>query len=428
MLTRLRRVPVVGFVLVLALLATPLGVIAADDFEDVPDSNTFHDDISWLAGSGVTRGCNPPANTRFCPSANVTREQMAAFLKRLAEGEVVNAGLLGGMTLQQVLAAGATGVAPPIYSDPSLPFVGINRDTRITGNEVFGITYDGAANDYGGMYVETSHPEGWPFYGYATDGGFRAWTYYNPTEGKWKLYNSGQRLSSGPEYGLEVHNVITDGVRIYETGDDGIQIGLDPDYPNYGLYIPSPGVSAYGLWPNTTEPNGEWALYTVDRLAAGNATVGSLSLVAQVGAGALDAGDVVAAAGVAEPLAGGTSRMPLVVAADGGGAVGVIGVVESRMVFEAPAGKDEPALQRADGPARPGDYVSLVVYGVADVKVAGAIGAGDRLTAADSPGAVRRLETRSVEGMEVAEGAPVIGVALEAADGAQTVPVFVSMR
>ncbi|MPZ53974.1 MAG: hypothetical protein GEU79_14790 [Acidimicrobiia bacterium] len=78
-------------VLVAVLMAVPLAVWASDRFEDVPDSNVFHDDISWLADSGVTFGCNPPENTQFCPSDNVTREQMAAFMRRLSEGQVVDA-------------------------------------------------------------------------------------------------------------------------------------------------------------------------------------------------------------------------------------------------------------------------------------------------------------------------------------------------
>ena len=52
------------------------------DFTDVGSSNTFEDDICWLADQGITRGCNPPANTEFCPEDPVTRGQMAAFLVR----------------------------------------------------------------------------------------------------------------------------------------------------------------------------------------------------------------------------------------------------------------------------------------------------------------------------------------------------------
>ncbi|MDJ0498905.1 MAG: S-layer homology domain-containing protein [Acidimicrobiia bacterium] len=46
------------------------------------DDSTFELDIDKLATAGVTRGCNPPVNDNFCPDKNVTREQMAAFLVR----------------------------------------------------------------------------------------------------------------------------------------------------------------------------------------------------------------------------------------------------------------------------------------------------------------------------------------------------------
>jgi hypothetical protein len=81
-----------AFLVALAvLIATPLAVVAADAFTDVPDTNVFHEDIAWLRDAGVTKGCNPPANTEFCPSDNVTREQMAAFMRRLSESKVVDA-------------------------------------------------------------------------------------------------------------------------------------------------------------------------------------------------------------------------------------------------------------------------------------------------------------------------------------------------
>lgn len=51
-------------------------------FSDVPCDFVFHEDVEWLAESGITKGCNPPDNTLFCPNDNVTRGQMAAFLVR----------------------------------------------------------------------------------------------------------------------------------------------------------------------------------------------------------------------------------------------------------------------------------------------------------------------------------------------------------
>ena len=92
-----------------ALVATPLAVHASHSFTDVSDSNTFHEDIAWLADAGVTKGCNPPTNSKYCPKDNVTREQMAAFMRRLAMNRVVDAGSLEGSSLSDVLSAGIQG-------------------------------------------------------------------------------------------------------------------------------------------------------------------------------------------------------------------------------------------------------------------------------------------------------------------------------
>ena len=69
----------------------PVAAVASHQFTDVPDSNIFHDDIAWMADNNVTKGCNPPANDKYCPSNTVTREQMAAFMHRLAVNKVVDA-------------------------------------------------------------------------------------------------------------------------------------------------------------------------------------------------------------------------------------------------------------------------------------------------------------------------------------------------
>jgi hypothetical protein len=56
-------------------LALPTGFTDTDD-------TVFAADIAWLAGAGITLGCNPPLNTEYCPEEVVTRGQMAAFLVR----------------------------------------------------------------------------------------------------------------------------------------------------------------------------------------------------------------------------------------------------------------------------------------------------------------------------------------------------------
>ncbi len=83
-------------------VTVPVVAIASERFTDVPDTNIFHDDISWLADTGVTKGCNPPDNDEFCPKEAVTREQMAAFMRRFADyletqGTASNADTLDGL-------------------------------------------------------------------------------------------------------------------------------------------------------------------------------------------------------------------------------------------------------------------------------------------------------------------------------------------
>jgi hypothetical protein len=66
-----------------AFLARALKLPATDvDYFTDDSDSIFENDINKLAGSGVTKGCNPPANTMFCPDSKVTRGQMAAFLVR----------------------------------------------------------------------------------------------------------------------------------------------------------------------------------------------------------------------------------------------------------------------------------------------------------------------------------------------------------
>ncbi|MPZ53263.1 MAG: hypothetical protein GEU79_11115 [Acidimicrobiia bacterium] len=111
-----RRVLLLGGIL--ALLTIPTLVWASHQFTDVPDEHLFHDDISWLADAGVTFGCNPPDNDRFCPDDGVTRGEMAAFMRRLSEGRVVDArsvlgrgpgALAGGSAGTDILTTGGPG-------------------------------------------------------------------------------------------------------------------------------------------------------------------------------------------------------------------------------------------------------------------------------------------------------------------------------
>ncbi len=59
-------------------LAAPPSHIEFDDTQ----GHVFEFAIAKLAHAGITVGCNPPDNDRFCPDSDVTRAQMAAFMVR----------------------------------------------------------------------------------------------------------------------------------------------------------------------------------------------------------------------------------------------------------------------------------------------------------------------------------------------------------
>ena len=81
------------FVLLLGValftVTTPAVAQNCDGFVDVLASSPFCPDVTWMKTYGVTKGCDA---THYCPTDNVSRLQMAAFMHRLGD----NAFLQGG--------------------------------------------------------------------------------------------------------------------------------------------------------------------------------------------------------------------------------------------------------------------------------------------------------------------------------------------
>lgn len=61
--------------------ARELPAASTDYFAD-DDGHLFEGDINAIAAEGITKGCNPPDNTAFCPGDKTQRDQMASFLGR----------------------------------------------------------------------------------------------------------------------------------------------------------------------------------------------------------------------------------------------------------------------------------------------------------------------------------------------------------
>lgn len=96
------------------------GVVSPYDFRDVSGS-VHREAITFISDLGITKGCNPPANDRFCPDEPVTRGQMAAFLVRaqqLPDGDAESFSDMAGSVfdgdVKRLVAAGITrGCNPP---------------------------------------------------------------------------------------------------------------------------------------------------------------------------------------------------------------------------------------------------------------------------------------------------------------------------
>ena len=66
-----------------AFIARALGLPAGDGDQFNDDgASTFENAINQVAAAGITQGCNPPENTKFCPGRTMTRGEMAAFIVR----------------------------------------------------------------------------------------------------------------------------------------------------------------------------------------------------------------------------------------------------------------------------------------------------------------------------------------------------------
>ncbi|MCP4303682.1 MAG: hypothetical protein GY788_02135 [bacterium] len=104
--------------------ALDLPATGGDYFGD-DDGTIFEDAINRLAASGITKGCNPPTNDRFCPNGKVTRGQMAAFLVRAldsdeGEGDLFadDDGSIFEDAINRLAAVGVTrGCNPPANTD-----------------------------------------------------------------------------------------------------------------------------------------------------------------------------------------------------------------------------------------------------------------------------------------------------------------------
>ena len=219
-------------------------------------------------------------------------------------------------------------------------------------------------------------------------------------------------IDSTGYHGLWVYSAIHDGLRVSTAGTDGVHVDLAG---GTGLFVATAAVHGVDVAGNL------YAGVFAGNIYVGGNCIGCLQANFAVNAGdrPLQPGDVVSIQAVTTTDFDTGPALWQVVQAQPGQAV--VGVVAGRaeLVTEKEHRPTETGkrLVPREGAAQPGEYVTIVYSGPMQVKVApgeSVIAAGTRLTAG-ADGSVRPLQTRTVDGMVVTEGAPVIGVALEAA-------------
>ena len=117
----------------LGLTATP------NDYFNDDNGHIFEGGINRLRAAGITQGCNPPVNNRFCPDREMTRGEMAAMLARAFDYPVSDQdrftddnGHIFEAAIQRIAAAGITVGCNPPANNRFCPDQKIKRDQMAT--------------------------------------------------------------------------------------------------------------------------------------------------------------------------------------------------------------------------------------------------------------------------------------------------------
>lgn len=157
-----------------------------------------------------------------------------------------------GTTLMTLFENGTLALTGDLNVNRINGFVGINRATAIADTEVFGVRASVTGSQLGGMYMDTSTPEGRPFYGYATAGDIDAYHYLDGPSNAWRLFVAGDdRLSVTADGNVGIgtltpgSRLTVDGVIESTTGGltlpDGTVIDEAGDLGGSGLSLPFSG-------------------------------------------------------------------------------------------------------------------------------------------------------------------------------------------
>ena len=248
--------------------------------------------------------------------------------------------------------------------------------------------------------------------------------------------DNGVTVTNAGNDGVSVADAIEDGFSVTNAGNDGVSVTYAG---NDGVYVNYPGRNGVtvleargnGVFAATLD---EYGFYTPNKMYAysGYYPAKSGTFGMNTGSGALEAGDLVCIAGGYVENVLGEEGVPVVniEKANSANSSAVFGVVEYKVyireeVEELEDGRTEiqKSFRHADGNVGTGDYLAIVVFGPADVKVDSRldIKTGEKLTVADN-GIARSINDE--DNWRVG----ILGKALEDSDGKGSIKVYVNCR
>ena len=229
-------------------------------------------------------------------------------------------------------------------------------------------------------------------------------------------------VNNASSTGISISRADVDGVFVFDAGLNGVKISQSTNAfwagtPTAdGLYVQSAGFN--GL--DVTGANLAGYFGGAVQITGGCTGCLLANFGRNASRTALEPGDVVVVTGSQISAVDSVPLLLDVAPVEGPGAV--IGVVIGRaeevtLENPRPSEKGRRLIPR-EGPAKPGEFVTIATYGLAPVRIASQgepVVVGQRLTAARQ-GAARALQTVEVNGIPVNEAAPILGIALEAGD------------
>jgi len=384
------------------------------------DVNGVRVDSAGADGINIQKAGSP--STQYTSSTHNGVEIAGAEGHGIFVGQADKRGVHIGNSAESGLyvnSAGKDGVNIQQAGSPSNQITSSsNNGVEIAGAEGNGI-YIGQA-DMDGVYVDNSDGAG--FYVDHADFGVKighAGTGVIVDHANVSAFNAQDAF-----YGLYVDSTYFDGVWVRSTGDDGV-------------YVSSAGGD--GVDANTTDPLDEWGIYTPDKIHGSNISTRTQSVhVYNSGSQMLEPGDLVSiAGGYRENVLGDDDNEPLinVKKANSNNSEAVLGVVEYKVrireeVQELENGETriDKSFRFAPGDAMPGDYLSVIILGPADVKVDTNtdIKIGEPVVVTNN--GVRKRKTTRVNGIKLTENTGIVGKALENSQSSDKLKVFVNCK